>query len=87
MARELGSLIEEKKLIKKYPKLSPKFIFCHPGFNFRNNEIGAIIGINQLKRLNSNNFKRNKNFKLFLKLIDGNKYFKDFNLSGISNYA
>ncbi len=87
MARELGSVKEENKLIKKYPKLSPKFIFRYPGFNFRNNEIGAVIGINQLKKLNINNIKRNKNFELFLKLLDGNKFYKDFELDGCSNYA
>ena len=26
-------------------------LFLNPGFNFRNNEIGAVIGINQIKRL------------------------------------
>ena len=50
----------EKKMIKKYPKLSPQFIFLHPTFNFRNNEIGAVIGINQLKRLDKNNRKEQK---------------------------
>ena len=56
----------EKKMIKKYPKLSPQFIFLHPTFNFRNNEIGAVIGINQLKRLDKNNSRaRTKNLKLF----------------------
>ena len=39
MARELGNKILEKKIIKKYSKLSPKFIFLYPTFNFRNNEI------------------------------------------------
>ena len=28
-------------MIKKYPKLSPQFIFLYPTFNFRNTEIGA----------------------------------------------
>ena len=28
--------------------LNDKFIL-NPGFNFRNNEIGAVIGINQIK--------------------------------------
>ena len=63
MARESGNKIFEKNLIKKYKDLSPKFIFLYPTFNFRNNEIGATIGINQLKKLNSNNLKRTKNFK------------------------
>ena len=87
MAREIGSQIEEARIIKKYPKLSPKFIFCYPGFNFRNNEIGAIIGLNQLKRLDVNNVKRSKNLELFLKLLDGNKFYKNFSSSGNSNYA
>ena len=87
MAREIGSKIEEEKIIKKYPKLSPKFIFCYPGFNFRNNEIGAIIGLNQLKRLDVNNIKRSKNLKLFLNLLDGKKFYKEFYLEGNSNYA
>ena len=87
MAREIGSQIEEAKIIKKHPKLSPKFIFCYPGFNFRNNEIGAIIGLNQLKRLDVNNIKRSKNLELFLNLLDGKKFYKDFSLEGNSNYA
>ena len=87
MARELDSEREEKKMIKKYSYLSPKFIFCYPGYNFRNNEIGAIIGLNQLKRLDRNNEKRSKNLELFLKLIDETKFYKDFDLVGNSNYA
>ena len=87
MARELGNNNLESKIIKKYPKLSPKFIFLHPAYNFRNNEIGAVIGINQLKSLNKNNSKRKKNFKFFLKNLDKNIYRTDFNLKGSCNYA
>jgi len=87
MARESNNSNFEKKMIKKYPKLSPKFIFLYPGYNFRNNEISATIGINQLKSLNRNNQKRKKNFKLFLKLIDKSKYRTDFDTEGSCNYA
>jgi len=87
MVRESNNSNFEKKMIKKYPKLSPKFIFLYPGYNFRNNEIGATIGINQLKSLNRNNQKRKKNFKLFLKLIDKSKYRTDFDTEGSCNYA
>ena len=69
MVRESNNSNFEKKMIKKYPKLSPKFIFLYPGYNFRNNEIGATIGINQLKSLNRNNQKRKKNFKLFIMMF------------------
>ena len=87
MVRESGNDIFEKKMIKKYSDLSPKFIFMYPGFNMRNNEISAIIGINQLKRLDYNNRLRSKNFAFFLKNLDPNIYKTDFNLEGNSNYA
>ena len=87
MVRESGNVIFEKKMIKKYSDLSPKFIFMYPGFNMRNNEISAIIGINQLKRLDYNNKLRSKNFAFFLKNLDSNIYKTDFNLEGNSNYA
>ena len=87
MAREAKNFRFEKKMIKKYPKLSPQFIFLHPTFNFRNNEIGAVIGINQLKRLDKNNSARTKNCKLFLNLLDPSKYRVDYEVDGSSNYA
>ena len=87
MLRESGNDFLEKKIIKKNNHLSPKFIFLYPTLNFRNNEIGATIGINQLKSLNKNNALRTKNFQLFLKLLDGNKYWKNFDIKGSSNYA
>jgi len=87
MLRESGNKQLEKKLVKKNKNLSPKFIFLYPTLNFRNTEIGAAIGINQLKSLNKNNLIRTKNFKLYLKLLDKNKYWKNFDLVGSSNYA
>ena len=87
MARESNNPIFERKIIKKNPKLFSKFIFLYPGYNFRNTEIGAVIGLNQLKSLNKNNEKRKKNFKLFLKLIDKNIYRTNFYTQGSCNYA
>ena len=87
MARESKNTKFQKKIIKKYPKLSPQFIFLHPTFNFRNNEIGAVIGMSQLKRLDKNNRERTKNLNLFLKLLDKTKYRTDYEVSGSSNYA
>ena len=87
MARESNSSAFEKKMIKKYPKLSPKFIFLYSGYNFRNNEVGGVIGLNQLNSLDKNNKKRKENFKFFLKLLDQSKYRTDFQLEGSCNYA
>jgi CDP-6-deoxy-D-xylo-4-hexulose-3-dehydrase len=87
MIREAKNKVFEKKMINKYKDLSPKFIFLYPTLNFRNNEIGATIGINQLKTLDRNNKKRTRNFALFLKKIDSKKYFTDYKVKGSSNYA
>jgi len=87
MARESGNSSFEKKIIKKYNKLSPKFIFLYPGYNFRNTEVGAVIGLSQLKSLDKNNTKRKENFKLFLKHIDPRKYKNNFAIKGSCNYA
>ena len=87
MARESKNKQFEKKMINKYKELSPKFIFLYPTLNFRNTEIGATIGINQLKLLNTNNLKRTKNFEYFIKYLDDTKYWNKFDLIGSSNYA
>ena len=87
MVREANNIKFEKNMIKKYSELSQKFIFLYSAYNFRNNEIGAVIGLNQLKSLNKNNKKRQKNFSLFLKLIDKNIYKTDFLIDGSCNYA
>ena len=62
MARESNNPFFEKKMIKKYSKLSPKFIFLYPAYNFRNNEVGGVIGLSQLKSLNKNNKKKKRKF-------------------------
>ncbi len=87
MVREAQNKIFEKKIINKYKDLSPKFIFLYPTLNFRNTEIGATIGLNQIKYLNQNNKKRLNNFKFFLENLNSQKYFTDFDVQGSSNYA
>lgn len=87
MAREIGSRKSEKKIINKYNKLSPKFIFMYPAYNVRNNEVGATIGLSQLKSLDKNNKKRKNNFKIFLDNLDSLKYRTDYNVIGSCNYA
>lgn len=87
MAREIGDSSTENKIIRKYPNLSPKFIFLYPAYNMRNNEISAVIGINQLKRLDKNNLIRSRNFKYFLKQINSNYYWTNYDFDGSSNYA
>ena len=87
MARESGNKNFERLLIKKNPNLSPKFIFLYPAYNVRNNEIAAVIGLNQLKRLNKNNILRKKNLIFFLNNLNSKYYRTDYQLDGNSNYA
>ena len=67
--------------------LNPQFIFAHAGFNMRNNELGAILGIEQLKRLDENNEIRSNNQARFLKGINSEHFRVDFFTKGSSNYA
>ena len=87
LLRELEDNNLKKKLIQKHKQLSPNFIFLYPGYNMRNNEIGGLLGLGQLKKLDKNNKIRNNNFKFFLKNLDSNKFFTNFVLEGSSNYA
>ena len=86
MVREMHDENHKQKWINDYQDLNEKFIFTKPAFNFRNNEIGALIGIEQLKRLDNMVKKRAENFEYFLNLLP-DWCFKDFNLNGQSNYA
>ncbi len=87
MIRESKSIPLMNKFIKNYPDLNKNFIFTVPSFNVRSTEINAILGLNQIKRLDKNIKLRNKNHTLFLKNIDKSKFVTDFNLIGSSNYA
>ena len=87
MVRESNNNEINRNYINEFPLLNPEFIFAYPAYNVRNNEIGAIIGKNQLKYLDENIKKRNENHLMFLKNIDENKYRIDFDLEGSSNYA
>jgi CDP-6-deoxy-D-xylo-4-hexulose-3-dehydrase len=87
MVRESTSDELKDSFENQYPDLNPDFIFAFPAYNVRNNELGAIIGRNQLKRLDANIQLRNRNFKLFLDNLDVSTYRTDFRLEGSSNYA
>lgn len=71
----------------KYPDLNPDFIFVHPGYNMRSTEVNAVMGRNQLKRLDANNLKRTENFKTFLGNLDSKRYHTDYRVEGSVNYA
>ena len=86
MLRESTDDILKKGYSANNLDLNPLFIFTYPGFNVRNNEIGAMIGISQLRRLDEMITKRANNFEYFLSKMPDWVY-TDFCLKGQSNYA
>jgi len=87
MSREANSESLKRAYVKKHPDLNPDFIFAFPAFNMRSTEINAVIGREQLKRLDTNNEIRRENFNLFLQNLDPAKYQTDFETAGSCNYA
>lgn len=87
MLRECGDSSYIKQISKRYPEVHEEFIFPIPGFNMRSTELNAVIGINQLKRLDDSIKKRKNNYRLFISNLDAEKYFTDFDNVGSSNYA
>lgn len=87
MLRENDNETYKKEIQEKYPDLNPEFIFMVPGYNMRSTEINAVIGINQLKRLDENVKKRKENFEMFLNYLNPKRYFTEFDYQGNSNYA
>jgi len=87
MVREVTDNSIKDGYIQRHSDLNPEFIFAFPAYNVRNTEVGAVLGRNQLKRLDDNIIKRTQNLKLFLENLDANRYRTDFKIEGSSNYA
>jgi len=87
MVREIGDEEEQQKWLSDNPELNPQFIFAFPAYNVRNTEIGAVLGLSQLQRLDANNALRTRNLLHFLDNIDSKKFQTDFEIEGSSNYA
>lgn len=87
MLRESTSENVKLKVKNDFPDLNPDFIFVHPGYNMRSTEINAVMGRQQLKRLDYNNEKRRENFRFFLENLDSKKFYTDYAEKGSCNYA
>jgi CDP-6-deoxy-D-xylo-4-hexulose-3-dehydrase len=87
MLRECDSQEYIDKVSRENPDIWPEFIFTVPGYNMRSTELNAVLGLNQLKRLDANVAVRKENYDIFLDNLDGTKYFTDFKREGNSNYA
>ena len=86
LLRESKDQFYKKNTIKKHKNLNKEFLFVNPGFNLRSTEINAIYGLSQIKRLIAITIKEQKIF-YFLKRLNKEKYYTDFDVTGSYNYA
>lgn len=56
---------------KKYPDIEKQFLFVTDGYNFRNTELAAVLGLSQLKRLDSFIQTRKHRFAEFYLIMHG----------------
>jgi CDP-6-deoxy-D-xylo-4-hexulose-3-dehydrase len=86
MTRE-ASLELQQQYQDLYPKLNPLFTFAVAGFNMRSTELNAVLGIEQMKRLDYNINKRVDNLKIWLENLNSSKFMTDFTTQGNSSFA
>ena len=86
MTREASPTVQ-KSFETTFPDLNPLFTFEVPGYNMRNQEMNAILGLSQLKRLDYNKERRSINFNTWVDNLDSDKYYVDFDRNGNSNFS
>lgn len=86
MARLLSPKFYDEA-VKKHPNIDPRFLFLTDGYNFRNTELNAVLGIEQLKRLDENIETRRKNFDCFMKHLDPGIFYIPYDDPGNSSFA
>jgi len=86
MTREASQKTKEKYQ-KEYPDLNPLFTFAVPGYNVRSTELNAVIGVNQLDRLDDNIAKRTENLETWISNLSTLKFQTKFRLEGSSNFS
>ena len=86
MARLLSPKYYEEA-INKHHKIDQSFLFLTDGYNFRNTELNAVLGIEQLKRLDENIETRRDNFRCFMEHLDPELFYIPFDDPGNSSFA
>ena len=86
MIREASSTLQ-KKYREKYNDINPLFTFAVPGYNMRNQEFNAVLGLSQMDRLDENIECRKENLEIWLDTLDSSKFFVNYIREGNSNFA
>ena len=61
--------------IEMFPDIDPRFLFLTDGYNFRSTEFNAVLGLEQLKRLDRSIEIRRENYKYFIENLDGELFY------------
>ena len=86
MTREASTELQEYYKLTN-PDLNPLFTFAVAGFNMRSTELNAVLGLEQLKRLDYNIERRRDNLDIWLKHLNPSIFITSFNTEGNSNFA
>jgi CDP-6-deoxy-D-xylo-4-hexulose-3-dehydrase len=86
MTREASPELQERYKLSN-PNLNPLFTFAVAGFNMRSTELNAVLGLEQMKRLDYNIERRRDNLNIWLKHLDPSKFITNFKIQGNSNFA
>ena len=83
----LRELPEKSRNKRKVEDIDERFTFLCCGYNFRNTDLHAVLGISQMSRLESTISIRNRNFKRFISRLDSNLFHTDIDVNGVSLFA
>jgi len=86
MTREASSELQEQYKLSN-PELNPLFTFAVAGFNMRSTELNAVLGLEQMKRLDYNIECRRNNLNTWIQHLDSSKFITSFDTEGNSNFA
>lgn len=86
MTREASQGLQDKYK-EEYPDLNPLFTFAVPGYNMRGTELNAVLGLEQMNRIDYNIEKRVENLECWLENLNSETFFVDYRVDGNSSFA
>ena len=86
MTREASQDLQDKYK-EEYPDLNPLFTFAVPGYNMRGTELNAVLGLEQMNRIDYNIEKRVENLECWLENLNSETFFVDYRVDGNSSFA
>ena len=82
-----ASLELQERYKRDYPDVNPLFTFAVPGYNVRNQEFNAVLGLSQMDRLDYNIERRIENLDIWLDNLNSENFFVGYQRKGNSNFS